>query len=285
MTLDEWLLIFSDEMEQVKSRSKDIRVFSLKDKEKKGQLSNLMNKDEPFCFLCLYNPQLIEIYYDREAIQKDYLNDPDVNDETLEKIFRYLAHHEYGHALFSESTEYIKTFFQDKMKNRSENLESLIINRVFNLSKEFFADYQAKRIDSHLPKYELNRVFKGVFPKFHEIKINVIEFNHHISHIDLTSLYYRLVLFLSISFYVFDEWDNFFGKWSERTNPKLLEILFYINKIYEKLINYHLNLEKYWEILIRLANILKKIDYFELILKNNLEKDIIIELDDFLHSL
>ncbi len=249
----------------------------------KGQLSDVRNENEEFSFRCFYNNQLIEIYCDPIKIENEFLNIPDVTDEILNNIFKFLAHHEYGHSLFCESTKYLKSFYEKHITEITMNLR--IFNLIFYLSNEFFADFQAKRINSTLPKFYFDKIFTKNFEDFLEVKRDLINYNDCMTESDLTSFFYSRILYLSNIFYAFDKWDNLLELCRETDNKSLLELVFVINKVYEKLIPKTSNLKIYWESLLTLTVLLKEIDYFKLICNDNLNNKIKVELDDFLNSL
>lgn len=98
-------------------------------------------------------------------------------------------------------------------------------------------------------------------------------------------MYYSKILYLSIFFYIFDEWDYFLRKWDGDSNIKLLELVLYINKLYERILKNTSDLNFYWKSLTELTNLLEKIDYFNLIFDNNLSENIMIKLKGFVDSL
>jgi hypothetical protein len=283
--LDEWLKLFSEEIETIIS-NKEVpsRVYELFRKGEKGQLAHLVKEGDNYNFITVYNKHLIEVYCDEKNVINDYLKAPDITDDILRSIFKYLAHHEYGHTLFCESTEHYHNFYNNRKESvfPDVNLNRVFWMNVFRPFKEFCADFKAKGNGAVVPKYYLNRVFEGTFENFFKInKDNFID--NPINRAQLIAYYLKL-LYASIWFYVFDEWSYLLEKCGIMKDAKLLELLLKINIVFKRIIKLDLDLKGYKDQLKELTTLLEPYDYIALILNNKSNDIITFQLDNFLKS-
>ncbi len=159
--LDNLLKIFEDEIRLLISREESPRAFYLLRNDEIGKLTNRFQEMGNENLLIKYDRQVIEVYYNPFNLTNNYIQAANVTNEILEEIFIYLAHHEYGHSLFCESSHYNKF----KEKNKDTIFEGQIRSNqlfwyLFVVLKESYADFQAKKTNLNLPKYYLDLYFK-----------------------------------------------------------------------------------------------------------------------------
>lgn len=285
--LDSLLKIFEDKIRLLISREEHPRTYYLLKNDEKGKLTYLFKPVGNETFSTLYDLKNIEVYYNSFNLTNFYIQASNITRDILEKIFNYLAHHEYGHSLFCKSSLAYYNF-RERLKNSIfENFDGQMRSHLNNLFwalfrvlKESFADYQVKKNNIFPPKYYFNLYFitfedllrKNNVPPNKTMSKLVIEF-------------YRSVLYSSSWFYIFNQWDYLLEKCGENNKTESLKLIFLINNIFEALIRKNLELEGYGHYLIQITLLLNKIDYYNLLFENNLGEDIVKELDDLLASL
>jgi len=285
--LDKSLNIFDHEIRQLISREDSPREFYLLNKDEVGKLKYLFQEVGIETFLTVYDRQIIEVYYNPRNITNNYILAPNITNEILQKIFKYLGHHEYDHSLFCESSENYKKFMEkhkDSIFNNFEgqtrsNLSSLFWI-LFRVLKESYADFQARKSNVILPKYYLDLYFKAIE--------EFLRFNRSNIFTNISVLFkdfYSKVLYISSWFYNFDQWDYLLKKCGENDKTKSLNLILLNNKIFEALIKMDLNLDGYKHFLKQLTLLLWKINYDELIFENKIDANIIGELDYLLGSI
>ena len=278
--LDNLLKIFEDEIRLLISREESPRAFYLLRNDEIGKLTNRFQEMGNENLLIKYDRQVIEVYYNPFNLTNNYIQAANVTNEILEEIFIYLAHHEYGHSLFCESSHYNKF----KEKNKDTIFEGQIRSNqlfwyLFVVLKESYADFQAKKTNPNLPKYYLDQYFKA-FEQY-------LQFNKATSLATMSILFegfYSKVLYSSSWFFIFDQWDYLLEKCGENNKTESLNLILSINKMLEAFIKKDLNLDGYRNYLIQLTLVLRKIDYIKLIFENILDGTIIKELNDLLLS-
>ena len=146
---EKWLKIFRDEIKKIKEDENDQRFFILNNYEEADQSYKIRFRDIPFTFQCSsYNSELIEIHYKPSLIIQEYLQNPLFNDEILKQIFKFLAHHEYGHSLLGKSRENVEKVLVIQKEN---SIKYKIYWLLLWCFKEFFADLEAKNKNPMLP--------------------------------------------------------------------------------------------------------------------------------------
>ena len=103
--LDKLLNIFDNEIKQLIFREDSPREFYLLKNDVVGKLKDLFQEVGNETFSIVYDRKIIEVYYNPINITNNFIQAPKITDEILQKIFKYLGHHEYGHSLFCESTQ------------------------------------------------------------------------------------------------------------------------------------------------------------------------------------
>ena len=167
--LDSLLKIFEDEIRLLISREENLRSFFLLKNEENGKLTYLFKPVGNETFSTLYNLKHIEVYYNSFNLVDFYIQAYNITRDNLEKIFKYLAHHEYGHSLFCKSSldyynyrEKFKTsLFENGDRWMRSNLEFLFWT-LFRVLRESFADCQVKKIPIIPPKYYFNIYIRPV---------------------------------------------------------------------------------------------------------------------------
>lgn len=286
--LDRMLKIVDNEIRELVSREKDPRVFKFLENNKKGKFTDFIpNICSEANFEATYDLQDIEVYYNRLEINNNYVQKPNLPDEILVEIFKYLAHHEYSHSLFRETTLDVFNFTKNCTDLIFENYEDQkklglceFFLKLYQILRESYADIQAKSINPVLPKFHLDLKFENSFGRFLRYKRGAIwgqtsEFAE----------FFYYVVYSSTCFYVFNQWDYLLEKCGENDKTKSLNLIHSINEIFEALIKKDLNLENYKHYLIQLTLLLCKIDYDKLIFENKLNKNIIDELEDLKTSI
>ena len=285
--LDKLLNIFNIEIKQLISREDSPREFYLLKNDAVGKLKDLFQEVGNETFSIVYNRQIIEVYYNPINITNNFIQAPKITDDILQKIFKYLGHHEYGHSLFCESTQNYGKFREKHKDSIFNNFEgqtrsdlSFLFWILFRVLKESYADLQARKSNAILPKYYLDLYFKA-FEQFLRFK----RFNIFNTMSVLFEGFYSKVLYSSSWFYNFDEWDYLLKKCGENDKTESLNLILSINKIIEILIKMDLNLDGYKHFLKQLTFLLWKINYDELIFENKIDANIIDEIDYLLNSI
>lgn len=285
--LDKLLNIFNIEIKQLISREDSPREFYLLKNDAVGKLKDLFQEVGNETFSIVYNRQIIEVYYNPINITNNFIQAPKITDDILQKIFKYLGHHEYGHSLFCESTQNYGKFREKHKDSIFNNFEGQIRSNLsflfwilFRVLKESYADLQARKSNAILPKYYLDLYFKA-FEQFLRFKRSNIFTTMSV----LFEGFYSKVLFSSSWFYNFDQWDYLLKKCEENDKTESLNLIFSINKIIENLIKMDLNLDGYKHFLKQLTLLLWKINYDELIFENKIDANIIDEIDYLLDSI
>ena len=280
--LDKLLKTFDYEIRQLISKEDNPREFYLLKNDEKGKLTHLVEDVGRENLEIIYNRQIIEVYYNPFKLTESYIRKPNITDEILVRIFKYLAHHEYGHSRFSESTLNIVKFKEKYKDSIFENYDgqtrlNYLFWILFRVLRESYADFQAKKNNPTLPEYFLDLNFKA-FEQF-------LSFNRMSIISGLFEGFYSKVLYSSTWFYNFNQWDYLLKKCGENDKTKSLNLILSICNILEVVIKKNLNLDGYRELLIQLALLLWKINYNELFFENKIDKDITSKLEDFLTSI
>ena len=285
--LDKLLNIFDNEIKQLISREDSPREFHLLKNDAVGKLKDLFQEVGNETFSIVYNRQIIEVYYNPINITNNFIQAPKITDDILQKIFKYLGHHEYGHSLFCVDSQNYGKFIkkhEDSMFNNFESQTrshlSFLFWKLFRVLKESYADLQARKSNAILPKFYLDLYFKAI-EKFLRIKRSKPYTTLSI----LFERFYSEVLISSSWFYNFDQWDYLLKKCGENDKTESLNLILSINKIIEKLIKMDLDLDGYKHFLKQLTLLLWKINYDELIFENKIDVNIIDEIDHLLNPI
>jgi len=285
--LEKYLKIFEAEIRQLINKEENPREFKLLSNDEIGKLTHIIQDVGKENLEVIYDPQTIEVYYNPINLTNSYIQKPNVTNEILVSIFKYLAHHEYGHTSFCESTLTLVKFrdkikdsifidFKDQLKSSLRELFWIL----FHILRDFFADFKAKINRPILPEYFLDLYYRAFeqFLRFNRIKARLI-MNR------LVEDFYSKVFYSSIWFYNFNKWDYLLKKCGENDKTESLGLIFLINKIFEALIKKELDLVGYEKSLTRLTILLWKIDHDALFFKNKIDKNTFCKLEDFLKSI
>lgn len=281
--------IFSNEINKIKLAHNDLRVFKLLKKGEEGNLydfHNLSKENNSYCFLCIYDPQLIEVYYDLEGIKVSYINDVNFSPEDLENIFKYFAHHEYGHTQFYHSPTKLRLFWEKKIKFwekelKNPNLKMIIHAHISRTLKESFAVENARHLSSTLPIYYFYKHFKYIENIINvrnaitvaNLKVKLKIPNPNFQPNALVTWFLESVFFNSIPFYSLNKWDYLLEKGANIKISNSIDLMLCIHKALKRIRKKIIDLNIYWERLLRLAGLLEKIDYYNLILNDNLDEN------------
>ncbi len=216
-------------------------------------------------------------------------------------FFKQIAHHEYGHILSAETTydlypdearkyDIFKISSEDLLAmNYSEleySLKKVSINRLMGVFWEFLADYLvSNKIDKTPPLEMLKEKEANIMYIIENIKGGkLITLNFPKS---ITSKYDRgydrifLILRLSITFYIFNKWNQFISFFAGMNLSNLLKFLKVLNILFRKIVNKGQDLISMKKNIIKLAIQLDNINYEGLVLKNMFLNDEIQILRDF----
>ncbi|KKN08691.1 hypothetical protein LCGC14_1054280 [marine sediment metagenome] len=280
------LKIFDNEIRSLISKEKKPRTFNLRRNDEKGYFSDIFKPRGNETFSILYDLKHIEVYYNSYNLVNFYVQARNMTKDILEKIFIYLAHHEYGHSLFYKSSlDYYN--FREELRNSSfkncntqmRAFSNNILERLFRVLNESFTDYRAKNNRVFPPKNYYNLYF-GTFEGFLRYKKQP---NDNMRKLAIN--FNETVLYSSTFFYIFNQWNYLLEKCGENNKTESLKLVYLINTILKMLIRKNLELKEYGNYLIQITLVLNKINYNNLFFTNNLEKDILKELNDFLYSL
>lgn len=268
------LEVFTKKFRSIMADQKDTRRFQLLHKDEEGKFQTLRDSYEGYNFSIFYDHEDIEVYYNPEWIKEKYLNKPGMTIEKIEEIFKFLAYHEYGHSFFGTSSEKLRIFTNEQTTtiNGLTHFNYLGMERVF---REFFADFKAESIDSKPPLSYLDIYLKGIkdfdFP-YKKLMMLPTKINF-----DLTiknSLFIYDSLINTITFYVFDEWEQLKDIFKSHKLDELLTFFKLIFHNFHWISKNHLNLRDTRDTLITLIKFLNQFFYDELIYKNKLDFNI-----------
>lgn len=157
--LAELLKIFEYEIQQLINKEKNPREFYLLKNDEIGKLTYIIQDIGNGNLEIIYNRHIIEVYYNSLHLTNNYIQKPHIADEILIKIFKYLAHHEYGHSIFCDST-LTNVNFREKYKDSIFNYYDSQLRSdlrdlfwiLFHILRDFYADFQAKKINPIIPQ-------------------------------------------------------------------------------------------------------------------------------------
>ncbi len=282
--LEKYLKVFEDEIRVLIDKEENPREFKLLRYDETGKLTHIIQDIGKQNIEVIYDPEIIEVYYNPINLTNGFIQKPNITNEILVNIFKYLAHHEYGHTYFCDSTlilvkftdEIKDTIFKDYGDQLRSPLSELFW-KLFQILRDFYADSKAKIIQPILPKYYLDLYFKAIelYLRFNRIYARAI--------IDrLVIDFYSKVFYSSIWFYNFNQWDYLLKKCGENDKTESLNLILLLNMIFEALITKNLDLMGYEQSLTQLIIILWEIDYDSLIFENEIEESILSQLKNFL---
>ena len=285
--LEKYLQIFDDEINKLINKEENPREFSLLRYDEIGKLTHIIEDVGKENLEVVYDPQTIEVYYNPNNLNKNFIQKPNFTNEILVKIFKYLAHHEYGHTFFCESTLTLVEFrneIEDLLFNDFEDELKLFLRELFwilfHIFRDFYADFKAKTIRSIIPIYFLDLYYRAIeqFLRFNRINTRLI-MNR------LVEDFYSKVFYSSIWFYNFNQWEYLLKKCGENNKTESLRLILLLNKIFEAHIHKELDLLGYKESLTSLVVLLYKIDYDALFFENEINESTFIKLSGYLKSL
>ena len=285
--LEKYLKVFEDEIRGLINKEENPREFKLLRFDEIGKLTHIIQDIGKKNVEVIYDPEIIEAYYNPINLNNSFIQKPNVTNEILINIFKYLAHHEYGHTSFCDSTLTLVKFSESIKNSLFNNYENQVRSSLrelfwilFQILRDFYADSKAKIIQPILPKYYLDLYFKAIeqFLRFNRIYARAIMDRLLID-------FYSKVFYSSIWFYNFNKWNYLLKKCGENDKTVSLNLIYLLNKIFEALITKNPDLVGYEQSLTQLTIILWEIDYDLFIFENDIEESILSQLKDFLKSL
>lgn len=285
--LEKYLKVFEDEIRGLINKEENPREFKLLRFDEIGKLTHIIQDIGKQNVEVIYDPEIIEAYYNPINLNNSFIQKPNVTNEILINIFKYLAHHEYGHTSFCDSTLTLVKFSESIKNSLFNNYENQVRSSLrelfwilFQILRDFYADSKAKIIQPILPKYYLDLYFKAIeqFLRFNRIYARDIIDRYLID-------FYSKVFYSSIWFYNFNKWNYLLKKCGENDKTVSLNLIYLLNKIFEALITKNPDLVGYEQSLTQLTIILWEIDYDLFIFENDIEESILSQLKDFLKSL
>ncbi len=285
--LEKYLKVFEDEIQVLIDKEENPIEIKLLIYDEIGKLTHIIQDIGKQNIEVIYDTEIIEAYYNPINLNNNFIQKPNVTNEILINIFKYLAYHEYGHTSFCDSTltlvkfsESIKDSLFIKYENQEWSSLRELFWKLFQILRDFYADSKAKIIQSILPKYYLDLYFKAIeqFLRFNRIYVRAIMDR-------LVIDFYSKVLYSSIWFYNFNQWEYLLKKCGENDKTESLNLIFLLNKIFEALITKNFDLVGYEQSLTQLTIILFEIDYDSLIFENDIKESILSQLKDFLKLL
>ncbi len=282
--LKKYLKVFEDEIRVLIDKEEKPREFKLLGYDEIGKLTHILPDIGKQNIEVIYDLEIIEAYYNPINLNNSFIQKPNITNEILVNIFKYLAHHEYGHTSFCDSTLTLVRFYESNEDQLFMDYENQVRSslrelfwELFRILRDFYADSKAKQIQPILPKYYLDLYFKA-FEQF--LRFNRIN-ARNIREID----FYSKVFYSSIWFYNFNQGDYLLKKCGENDKTESLNLIFLLNKIFEALITKNLDLRDYKQFLTQLTIFLWDINYDSLIFENEMDEKILSQLKDFLKAL
>ena len=228
-----------------------------------------------------------------------------IKDINLIELHKEIANHEYGHILSARTTydlfpdeareydlfeltqEQLLPMHYSPIENQ---LKQVSTDRLFGIFLEFLANYKVKELIDSNPAYEsLKSKTANILNLIREIETKGVFslFNPNLSSTKMDKGFDRFFLFLKISdeFYLFNKWDDFCSPFKGKGIESSLKLMKIINKFFEKVILLNDDIHPMKNDIIKLAKILDRLDFIQLIQSNHLthsNKAIIREFLNFL---
>lgn len=227
-----------------------------------------------------WTEEIIEIRFNDEILKREIINNSEWNNESIKKMFKEIANHEYGHTLtldnifllfpqdtrhillnkkleditmddltksFAESTSYYHEFFKLK------NIELNFFEHIF---LDFWANLKVRNeIDENPPEECLKERQNGFFGLRPEV-INRKSF-------------LKLLLYSQL-FLIYDKWYILEEILRDNDLDQLLLLYKSINVFFNKIIELNDNFDSMEEDLVELAKNLDRFNYKDIILNNRL---------------
>ena len=265
--------VFTEEFKLTMEKFQDNRKFNLLHKNDIGEFQDLRSNYEGYNFSCLYDQDLIEIYYNPERIKQKYLNIPGMTREKIIQIFKFLSHQEYGHTLFSVSSKALQNFTEteNQIKDSFKNFNYSGMERAF---RDFYADFIAKKIDSEIPVHYLEVYLKGLETSdlsYYKPMFLVTSKNYDKTIKNDILLYDYLMN--TMTFFIFDQWNLLKPPFQQHNLNSMLKFFYLIFINFQNISETHgkITLIQTRNKLIVLVKFLDKFQYDNLIYSNTLD--------------
>ncbi len=286
MDLENFLNAFNEKFKEIKNKCLDNRTFNLLEISMEGYLKEEISNQEVFCFSSHYNQDIIEIYYNRNQIISEYIQDPsDLSNEQILFEISYLASHEYGHTLFCESSKKLREINADwkNIYNKYEKFNCFVFLRVFS---EFFADLEAYKFVSTFPEIKFKKIYEYFESKLSHHSTTILpttrNFKYGIDGID----HYLRPFLINLSFiYAYNMWDDLEKIFEENKLSELFKFLNLILNYFRKLIESYSDMNLRRKKINELLKILDKFFYDDLIFKNMLNPELQTQLHAFINNI
>ena len=228
-----------------------------------------------------WTSEVIEIRFNDEFLKELTNTHSDWNIDFLKDYIKEVANHEYGHTLTMESIFYLypKDTRHILLNKNPSEITKKDLKRTYAESKCFypnvkkvdlnffekivFLDYWANlkvryEIDSNPPEALLKERLDG--------SKAILPF----SIINYPSKYLLELLLYSQLFFIHDKWELLVGIYDESNLDQLLFLYKTINSIFDKIIEISEDFDSMEELLFDLLEILERLNYKDIILKNRL---------------
>lgn len=243
--------------------------------------SQYIVETDKFCFACRYDQNDIEVYFDEEQIRVEYLKE-EKDIIRIKENFSYLAYHEYGHSLFSTSSENLRKYWESQLdfRNLFQYYNWFALSNCF---LEFFADFKAKRISCDAPIFFIQDNFDWI----EESKLEGYELffpSNRINELDPSETENWLTPTLNNlrTFYIWDEWEQLIPIFEDLGLSAILKFLRILFECFYYLCESHTDLIATREKLIDLIRVLDNNKFDDLIFNKNLNDEIKNLFDSFL---
>jgi len=265
------LNIFRSKFITIMQNKGDNRLFQLLERGIKGSFTQFLSPSRDFCFACEHDHNNIEIYYDSVGIQKEYLEVGIIN---LEKVFSYLAYHEYGHSLFGTSND-LKRIWENTLSSGKlfQNYNGLSLANCF---LDFFADFKAEKVGCRTPNTFLQKSLNWVrdYGIKHYYQALLPHKGFELIDSAIRETWLPGTLNNLRRFYIWNEWEQLIPIFEDFNIGAILEFLRIFFECFNHFCENHTNLTDTRDKLIALIDVIDKNQFDNLIIHKILTDDI-----------
>ena len=284
MDFENFLNNFNDKFIEIKNNCLDNRTFNLLEINMEGNLKEEVSNQEFFCFSSHYNQDIIEIYYNRNQIISEYIQDQSdlSNGQVLNEI-SYLVGHEYGHTLFCESSKKLREINADwkNIYNKYEKFNFFVFLRVFS---DFFADLEAYKFTSTFPEIKVKKIYECFESKLSHHSTTILPTTSNFKYgRDGIDHYQRPFLTILSFIYAYDKWNDFKNLFEEKKLSELFKFLKLIFDYFKTVIESHSDLNLRRNRICELLRILDEYFYDDLIFNNKLNPELQSQLQELIN--
>lgn len=286
MDFENFLNIFNEKFIEIKNKCLDNRTFNLLEISMEGYLKEEVSNQEVFCFSSHYNQDIIEIYYNRNQIISEYIQDPsDLSNEQVLSEISYLAGHEYGHTLFCESSKKLREINVDwkNIYNKYEKFNCYVFLRVFS---EFFADIEAYKFVSTFPEIKFKKIYEYFESKLSHHSSTILPTTRNFKYGRDGIDHYQRPFLIQLSFiYAYNKCDDLEKIFEKNKLSELFKFLNLILNYFRKLIDSYSDMNLRRKKINELLKILDKFFYDDLIFKNMLNPELQTQLHTLINNI